>query len=535
MQNKRRVAGLTEHDLVAATIAVALHEKPGQSARELAETLDQDKGMLNRVLYSRRESFVRVGEQPPRWWNARPLPEQVHGVLQSVINRVDSISSEPDVEKGGIHTGLYAWQIRALEAWSANGCRGIVEAVTGAGKTMLGLAAIGEHLNAGGKTAVVVPSIELLRQWGAQVEEHFPDADLDFFGDGYHGSLESCDVLVATAKSAGSEPLGLKPGVSGLLVADECHTYGAPQARLALEPEFDSRLGLSATYARADGAHEDVLEPYFDGVVYTLGYGEAIDADVVAHFNVALVPVAFGRDERMEYVELSEQVRRARARLVLEFGLDEEPFGEFMRQVNQLKTAGDRRDGMAAGRFLSAFTKRRELLAETQAKYGGLKRLARAVDESDGSIVFTATIESAKTAAATLTAQRIGAAAIHSHLSREERSSVLRRFAEGRLKAIVAPKVLDEGIDVPAADFAVIVAGSRQRRQMIQRMGRVLRKKPDRRRARFAILFVKDTSEDPAHGAHEAFLDEILPVADEVHVFELGASAHKLADFLQPE
>jgi superfamily II DNA or RNA helicase len=190
---------------------------------------------------------------------------------------------------------------------------------------------------------------------------------------------------------------------------------------------------------------------------------------------------------------------------------------------------------MAAGRFLAAFTKRRELLAETEAKYGGLRRLAQAVEESDRSIVFTATIASAKTAAATLIAQQIGAAAIHSHLSREERSSVLRRFAEGRLKAIVAPKVLDEGIDVPTADLAVILAGSRQRRQMIQRMGRVLRKKPDRRRARFAILFVKDTSEDPAYGAHEAFLDEILPVADERREFGLRDSARALAHFLKAD
>lgn len=504
------MAGSTEHDFVVARIAVALHEQPGQSARELAETLDLDKGVLNRVLYSRRESFVRVGDRPPRWWNARSLQEQVHGVLRSVIDTVDSTFSEAEAERGGVHPSLYAWQTRALEAWSANGCRGIVEAVKGAGKTMLGLAAIEDQLNAGGKTAVVVPSIELLRQWGALVEERFPDVDLEFFGDGHHGSLESCDVLVATAKSAGSNLLGLEQGESGLLVADECHTYGAPQARLALEPEFDSRLGLSATYARADGAHEDVLEPYFDGVVYTLGYREAIAEDVVAHFKIALVPVAFGRDERHEYEEVSEQVRRARAHLVLEFGLPEEPFGEFMLQVNQLKTAGNRREGMAAGRYLSAFNKRRELLAETQAKYDGLKRLARSVDESDRSIVFT-------------------------QLSPEDRSSVLRRFTEGQLKAIIAVRVLDEGVDVPAADLAVIVAASRQRRQMIQRMGRVLRKKPDGRQARFAILFVKDTSEDPARRAHEAFLDEILPVVDEIHEFELDNSACELADFLQPE
>jgi superfamily II DNA or RNA helicase len=410
-----------------------------------------------------------------------------------------------------------------------------VEAVTGAGKTKLGLAAIEEHLSAGGKTAVAVPSIELLRQWAALLEEEFPTTSVGLLGDGHHESLESCDILVATAASARQYDLGLELGEAGLLVADECHTYGAQQSRLALETEFERRLGLSATYARADGEHEVVLEPYFDGVVFTLNYREAIDEGVVARFKVGLVPVAFRRDERREYDELSEQVRRARTHLVLEFDLPAEPFGEFIRLANQLRKTGDRRESMAAGRYLYAFNRRRALLAETEAKYGGLERLAPAVEDSDRSIVFTQTIASAMRAAATLTERSVGSAAIHSKLSRDERSTVLRRFAEGGLKAIVAPKVLDEGIDVPAADLAVIVAASHQRRQMIQRMGRVLRRKPDGRRARFAILFVEGTSEDPDRGAHEAFLDEILPVADEVHQFEAGASAPDLAEFLRPD
>ena len=61
--------------------------------------------------------------------------------------------------------GLYRWQREALEAWSANDRRGVVEAVTGAGKTRVGLHAIAAQLAAGGKAAVVVPTRELLHQW----------------------------------------------------------------------------------------------------------------------------------------------------------------------------------------------------------------------------------------------------------------------------------------------------------------------------------------------------------------------------------
>lgn len=54
---------------------------------------------------------------------------------------------------------------------------------------------------------------------------------------------------------------------------------------------------------------------------------------------------------------------------------------------------------------------------------------------------------------------------------------------------------------------------------MIQRMGRVLRKKADQRQARFAVFYVESTIEDPSQGAHETFLQEITDVADDVGFF----------------
>lgn len=90
-------------------------------------------------------------------------------------------------------------------------------------------------------------------------------------------------------------------------------------------------------------------------------------------------------------------------------------------------------------------------------------------------------------------------------MGKEERSTLFESFKAGKLKAVVAPLVLDEGVDVPEADLAVILASTKTKRQMIQRMGRVLRKKEDGRLARFALLFVEGTSEDPGSGAHEDF------------------------------
>lgn len=92
--------------------------------------------------------------------------------------------------------------------------------------------------------------------------------------------------------------------------------------------------------------------------------------------------------------------------------------------------------------------------------------------------------------------------------------------------------VLDEGVDLPEADLAIIVAASRTRRQMIQRMGRVLRRKPDGRLARIAIVYVAGSYEDPELGAHEAFLDTVRDVADDYRDYRPGSPSRQIVDDL---
>ena len=501
------------------------------TARELGSELGIDKSFVNRVLYSHRDWFVAVGDAPPHWWNG----DARHGDQGDDPGPRSRTGGSPRSQRGttaGFR--LYEWQRDALREWERAGQRGIVEAVTGAGKTALGIAAIERQLARGGKSAVVVPTIELLRQWTYNVEERIPGADVGALGGGHSDDLTVCDVLVAVAASASRYPLGLTQGVPGLLVADECHRYAGPQFRHALEEGFSARLGLSATYERSDGLHEDVLLPYFRRIVYQLDYRRAIDAGVVASFKVGLIPVAFKASERTEYEALSDQARRAKSQLVLQFGAPEEPFGEYIAFVNRLRTSGSRYEGMIAGRYLSAFAARRKLLAEAPTKLRALGALSPSLRAADRSIVFTETVAGANLAVASLRQRRLNAQAIHSQLKPEERRAVLAAFAGGSLKAIVAPRVLDEGVDVPAADLAVIMAASQQRRQMIQRMGRVLRRNADDRASRFAIVFVEGTSEDPKLGAHEAFLEEMLDVAADVHRFRLGASEAKLESYLAP-
>ena len=526
---------LTQGKKITNEIARVLVREPGCTAREIARRLrnvdlNVDRSGVNSILYSERSLFWnwRDGSGPPHWYlvSGSPIPS-ASGALE--------LFPEPRVQVAPTIPitpfALYAWQAEALDAWGKDGHQGVIEAVTGSGKTRVGLAAAWEKLRTGGKVQVLVPTVELLHQWEAWVREYFPTYRLGLLGDGYKNSLSRVDILIAVVNSARDrDPWDVD---DALLIADECHRYGTDRNSDALNTEaFMDRLGLSATYARNDDGNEEWLDPFFGGTCFQLNYDRAISDEVMAHFKVALVGVDFSREERTEYEGLDFTVRNLMAKLINEANVTPEPFGTFMAEVNALKEGGYGAATLWARQYLSAFGKRRQLLADTSAKGELLLVLEEAVRRAERVLVFTEQKAAAEEAADILLSRGIRAGAIHSGLQRELRKNLLRQFAEGSVRVICAPRVLDEGVDVPAADLGIILAASRTRRQMIQRMGRVLRRKSDGRLARFVIGYVRGTSEDPKFGAHETFLEDITTVADDVKYFDAAREATTLCAYL---
>ena len=189
---------------------------------------------------------------------------------------------------------------------------------------------------------------------------------------------------------------------------------------------------------------------------------------------------------------------------------------------------------MAAKRYISAVNKRRKLLANTPKKSEALTSLVAAINNSNRTIIFTETISGVTEIFNLLRASGIATEQLHSELHPHERVAALHMFATGQCKALVAAKVLDEGIDVPEADLAIIVSATKTRRQMIQRMGRVLRPKKDGRPARFVLVYVAGTSEDPANGAHDAFFNEVIEISKESKIFKQPLDNKELTKFLNP-
>ena len=501
------------------TLSLLVEDRPGLTADELGVALHAGgttvtEREVRRLLYAAHGRFRSDSSRPERWWSA----DADWATSKQPAIRVHA----PPGDQRAL--SLFDWQIEALDAWRGQHRQGVIEAVTGAGKTRVGVAAVIDQLRARGQALVVVPTKDLQAQWLSVLQAALPAGTrIGLLGDRGTASLLSHDVVVAvvnTLRAVDVRPI--RP--HGLLVADECHRYASTFNRLALDPRFDRRLGLSATYARDDDGHHEWLDPYFRGTCFQLNYRRAVADGVTARVAVTLIGVAFDETERADYDERTTTMRTAAARLCTRWGVPKDPYERFLRAVNALADGSrDQEAAVLARRYRMAAHERRTGLAQARAKMDAIESLAPAVLASDRTIVFTQSISSSDEAIRRLGARGVSGASIHSALGRRERSEALRRFAAGALQVISAPKILDEGVDVPAADLALIVGASRSRRQMIQRMGRVLRPKPDGRGARFAVLYVEGTVEDPRSGAHEGFLGEITDVASAVHRFSFGS------------
>ena len=441
--------------------------------------------------------------------------------------------TETHVGTPGIHQAgaLYEWQVDALATWLRCGRRGVIEAVTGSGKTNLAIAAIVDAHRRGLFVLVIVPSRVLINQWHERLTELIPDCTIGRLGDNHRDYPERCDVLIATRHSAASHRPLPPTEAGGLLVADECHGYGGGKLRRSLIKDYGERLGLTATLERSDDAVEKILVPYFGGVCYRYDFHDAIRDGVCAQPRVAFVSVALSENEREDYIAAEAKLVASRSILRSIPQMPLEPFGDFLAAVNHLAENDAGPNGTAANDYLRSFSHRREIVAASTSKYEALGGFAKAIKDADGALIFTETVRAANHAVNRLD-PHVNIEIITGETGRKAREKILDDLRTRDLDAVAAPRVLDEGIDVPNANLGIVVSASRTRRQMIQRMGRILRRKEQGSGARFVIIFARDPLEDPmANQERDGFLEEIERISENARVFD-NDDRDRLVDFL---
>jgi superfamily II DNA or RNA helicase len=289
------------------------------------------------------------------------------------------------------------------------------------------------------------------------------------------GMLDVGPITIATFES-GWRRMGALGERFELLVVDEAHHLGRGQKDEILEMSTaPCRLGLTATLPD-DPRVLARLSALVGPVVFALGVRD-LAGKWLAPFEHVTVELDLTREERQRY-------ERDRAAFRAAF----DPFQracpgaswrDFQREASRTETGR---------RALAAWRRAARLLAWTKAKADAVGALL-AQHRDARVLVFTA-----DNASAYAVARRHLVMPITCDIDRAEREDALRRFAKGELRTLVSSRVLNEGLDVPDADVAIIVGGTLGAREHVQRVGRLLRPSAGKR-ALIHQLVTRDTVE----------------------------------------
>lgn len=348
------------------------------------------------------------------------------------------------------------YQEEAIDALARHGGRGLVVLPTGAGKTVVALA-LAARL--GVRTLVVVPTIDLLTQWRKSLADGL-GYPLDEIGVVGGGKRTLRDLTVITYDSA-AMPHRRLDGF-GLLVVDEVHHLPARAYRaIAGKVNAPFRLGLSATPERSDDGHLD-LDHLIGPVVYRRSPAELARDRYIANYKQKRVFVDLSFDEQMRYDQLMAQYKWYLASRRGTFGRPEGMFVEMIRRSGH---------DPAARAALRAHHQARMIALNADAKIAKVAELLQK-HRDDKVIIF-----SEYNAMVDVLSERLVLPAITYRTSLRERRQVLDRFRDGSYGKLVTGRVLNEGVDVPDANVAIVVSGSSATREYIQRLGRILRPK----------------------------------------------------------
>jgi superfamily II DNA or RNA helicase len=354
------------------------------------------------------------------------------------------------------------YQLDALRKWIAGGRRGVVVMPTGTGKTFASFLCIE---NIGRPTMVVTPKIDLMVQWARELEQSF-GIEVGMVGAGEF----NYQPLTVTTYDSAYIHLEKWANRFGLVIFDECHHLPGPSymeaANAGLAP---FRLGLTATPERADGA--DQIFPQLIGpIVYRLDINDA--GDFLAPYEARRMFVELTAEEQQRYQECRDTYKR----FVTDRGINmsgPDGFRKFLFEASRTP------EGWEAAR---AFREQKSIMQAPSGKFQLLEELLER-HAADRVLIFTADNATVYRIARTYLIP-----AMTNQTRPKERKAILEKFHSGEYNVVVTCQVLNEGVDVPAANVGIVLSGTGSTTENVQRLGRILRKYGDKQAVLYEVI-----------------------------------------------
>ncbi|MFR9750828.1 DNA repair helicase XPB [Nocardia sp. 004] len=434
---KHPAHGLTLVSLDRAVLEEVLRHKkiaPMLGARIDADTVVVHPSERGRI----KQMLLKIG------WPAEDLAGYVDGEAHSI---------ELDYATEGWH--LRDYQQMAADSFWAGGS-GVVVLPCGAGKTMVGAAAMAK---AKATTLILVTNTVAGRQWRRELLARTSLTEEEI-GEYSGERKEIRPVTIATYQVITRRSKGEYKHLElfdsrdwGLVIYDEVHLLPAPVFRMTADLQSRRRLGLTATLVREDGREGDVFS-LIGPKRYDAPWKDIEAQGWIAPADCVEVRVTLTDAERMTYATAEPEERY-------------------------------------------------KLCATAHTKIAVVESiLAQHADAP--SLVIGAYLEQLDELGAALDAP-----VIQGSTKTKEREELFDAFRRGEIPVLVVSKVANFSIDLPEASVAVQVSGTfGSRQEEAQRLGRLLRPKQDGGQAHFYSVVARDTL-DAEYAAHrQRFLAE---------------------------
>ncbi len=344
------------------------------------------------------------------------------------------------------------------QAGQAKGGSGVIVLPCGAGKTMVGMAAMAAIQQ---QTLILTSSLTSVRQWQRELLDKTTltaDEIAEYSGQKKTtGPVTLATYQILTYRYSQDDDflhLGLFDSQAwGLIIYDEVHLLPAPVFRITAQLQARRRLGLTATLIREDGREGDVFT-LIGPKRYDVPWRELEGQGFIAAAECAEIRVAQTEERQMEYAVAQ---RRYQFRIA----------AENPRKLEVVRSLLESEAGhrvLIIGEYLNQ-----------------LKTITARVDFP---------IVTGKT-------------------SQKERDRRYADFRDGKIAGLILSRVGNFALDLPDADVLIQVSGKYgSRQEEAQRLGRVLRPKRDGRSARFYTLVSLRTCEEEFAQHRQLFLTE---------------------------